>query len=304
MTVQARLDELLELRHQARTLGLAAHHRVNSLLVGLYASVFRGQGMDFDEVREYREGDDIRNMDWRVTARTGVPHLKLYREERGRDVLLCVDVGPHMQFATRGAFKQVIAARAAALLGWAASDRNDRVGALLFGEHHQHLFRPTGSRHAMWAMLRALSGEDAHRSEFEGGLLAALERVNRGAPTGALIFVIGDFNRCRDALDMALGRLRQRHEVVLVPVDDPADWDLPAMGDVAFEDGNGQRILIDTDDERGRRAYTEQWQSRRSTLESRAFKLGVEVIPVRTDEDVHLALHRGLARRAMRRAVR
>lgn len=304
MTVQVRLDELVELRHQARSLGLAAHHRVNSHLVGLYASVFRGQGMDFDEVREYREGDDIRNMDWRVTARTGKPHLKLFREERGRDVLLCVDVGSHMSFGTRGTFKQVAAARAAALIGWAASDRRDRVGAVLYGERHQHLFRPSASRQAMWAMLRALSGDDAHRTAMDGGLLTALERMNRGAPTGALLFVIGDFNRCRDALDAALGRLRQRHEVVLVPVDDPADWALPAMGDVAFVDESGRRVVVDTDDAGARRDYERLWLDRRKALEARAFKLGVEVIPVRTDQDVHVDLHRGLARRAMRRAVR
>jgi len=120
MTLQPRLDDLLELRHRARTLGLASHHLVNSTFSGLYASVFRGTGLDFEEVREYQEGDDIRNMDWKVTARTNEPHLKVYREERERSVLLCVDHGPHMFFGTRGTFKSIQAARCAALLGWAA----------------------------------------------------------------------------------------------------------------------------------------------------------------------------------------
>ncbi len=106
--MQPRLDELMELRHQAHTLGLASHHLVNTTFSGLYASVFRGQGLNFEEVREYREGDDIRNMDWKVTARTNKPHLKVYREERERSVVLCVDHGPHMFFGTRGTFKSDI----------------------------------------------------------------------------------------------------------------------------------------------------------------------------------------------------
>ena len=122
-----RLDDLLELRHQAHTLGLASHHLVNSAFSGVYASVFRGQGLNFEEVREYREGDDIRNMDWKVTARTDEPHLKVYREERERSVVLCVDHGPHMHFGTRGTFKYVQATRATALLGWAANGHDDRV---------------------------------------------------------------------------------------------------------------------------------------------------------------------------------
>ncbi len=104
MSLHPQLDDLLELRHQARALGIASHHLVNSTFTGLYASVFRGTGLDFDEVREYQEGDDIRNMDWLVTARTDTPHLKIFREERQRSVLLCIDTGPHMSFGTRGTF--------------------------------------------------------------------------------------------------------------------------------------------------------------------------------------------------------
>jgi hypothetical protein len=134
VSLYPRLDDLLELRHQAHTLGVPSHHLVNSTFAGLYASVFRGAGVNFEEVREYREGDDIRYMDWKVTARTNEPHLKVFREERERSVVLCVDRGPHMVFGTRGTFKSVQAARAAALIGWAASRLNDRVGGMAFGD--------------------------------------------------------------------------------------------------------------------------------------------------------------------------
>ena len=129
MSLQPRLDDLLELRHQAHTLGLASHHLVNSSFSGLYASVFRGQGLNFEEVREYREGDDIRNMDWKVTARTGDPHLKVFREERERSVMLCVDKGPHMNFGTRKTFKSIQAARAAALTGTTVTSAPPRIAA-------------------------------------------------------------------------------------------------------------------------------------------------------------------------------
>ncbi len=307
MSIHPKLDELVELRHSAQAMGMAARHRVHSHIAGLYASVFRGQGMDFDEVREYQEGDDIRNMDWRVTARTGSPHLKLFREERDRSVMLCVDVGPHMRFGTRGRFKSVQAARVAALLGWAASDHHDRVGAMLFGDENkgQLYYRPARSRRAMWQMLRALTEDKvAAQGTYGSNLLDALERVNRTAPTGTLVFVIADLHRCRDDLETALGRLRQRHEVVLVPIDDPADWHIPAMGMMKFVDADGHQITVDTDNDEGRRRYAQQWQNARRSLESRAFRLGVEMIPVRTDEDVHTALHQGLAKRTMRKAVR
>lgn len=158
MTVEVQLDELLELRHQAHALGLAAHHRVASVMSGLYASVFRGRGMEFEETRYYQEGDEIRHMDWRVTARTGVPHLKLFAEERERAAVLCIDASRHMQFGTRGTLKSVQAARAAALLGWAASLNQDRVGALIFGDvlSDVQFFRPTRGRRALWRMLSAL----------------------------------------------------------------------------------------------------------------------------------------------------
>jgi len=241
MALYPRLDDLLELRHQARTLGLASHHLVNSSFSGLYASVFRGTGLDFEEVREYHEGDDIRNMEWKVTARTNTPHLKTFREERERSVVLCVDQGPHMSFGTRGTFKSIQAARSAALLGWAANSLNDRVGGLLFGDSGStsHHFRPTKDRRALWRLLKALSGPSEGGEAVKDPLLNALQRAERGTPTGSLIFVIADMNREVTSLETTLGRLSQRHSLVLVPIDDKADRDLPDLGRALFTDQEG-----------------------------------------------------------------
>ncbi len=300
MSLLPEIDELLELRHRAHAIGLGAHHRVASALSGLYASVFRGQGMDFEEAREYREGDEIRNMDWRVTARTGVPHLKVFREERERAVLLCVDVGPHMAFGTRGTFKSVQAARVAALLGWSASINRDRVGALLYGDPDRGMqfLPPSRSRRSFWRMLQALSEARENRgSSADEALYGALDKVTRGAPTGGLVFLVGDYNRDPAPIQTLLGRLVQRHEVVVIPIDDPADHEIPDIGRVVFTAPGGQRVEVDTGSEEGRFHYRRAWEGHRRALEELCANLGVPVIPVTTRDDAEEVLIQGLRRR-------
>jgi uncharacterized protein (DUF58 family) len=296
MALYPRLDDLLELRHQARTLGLASHHLVNSSFSGLYASVFRGTGLDFEEVREYHEGDDIRNMEWKVTARTNSPHLKTFREERERSVVLCVDQGPHMSFGTRGTFKSIQAARSAALLGWAANSLNDRVGGVLFGDtdSSSHQFRPTKDRRALWRLLKALSGPGRGAEPVKDPLLNALQRAERGTGTGSLIFIIADMNREVTSLETTLGRLSQRHSLVLIPIDDKADYDLPDVGRALFTDHAGNLLEIETGDEAGREAYRNIWTQNRQLLAGIANRLRIPLIPVATDDEVHQALMRGM----------
>jgi uncharacterized protein (DUF58 family) len=303
MSLHPQLDDLLELRHQAHTLGLASHHLVNSSFSGLYASVFRGTGLDFEEVREYREGDDIRNMEWNVTARTNVPHLKIFREERERSVVLCIDRGPHMSFGTRGTFKSVQAAKAAALLGWAASRLHDRVGGILFGDPElgMQYFRPTKDRRALWRLLHALTREGTTHEPSEDAIAEALRRADRGTATGALIFVIADMNREITGLEHILGRICQHHTLVLLPVDDPADLTLPEMGRVTFVGPDGKSMEIDTGNRQARERYSRAWQERRQRLSGLTSRLGIPLMPINTNEEIHLALTRGLARHFRRR---
>jgi uncharacterized protein (DUF58 family) len=303
MSLHPQLDDLLELRHQARTLGVAAHHLVNSTFTGLYASVFRGTGLDFDEVREYQEGDDIRNMDWLVTARTNTPHLKIFREERQRSVILCIDTGPHMSFGTRGTFKSIQAARAAALIGWAASKQHDRVGGVLFGNPATGLryVRATPGRRGLWRVLRFLTEPIEMGDTDESTLMAALQHLESGSGTGSLIFVIAPVNQVTAGLERILGNLRQRHDVVLLPVDDPADRDLPAVGPVIFSNAAGELLEVDTDDEAGREAFREDWEQRREELRQLCYRLRLGLIPISTSEDVHQSLVSGLRQYAGRR---
>ncbi|MES9823736.1 MAG: DUF58 domain-containing protein [Candidatus Thiodiazotropha endolucinida] len=303
MSLYPHIDDLLELRHQAHTLGLASHHLVNTSFSGLYASVFRGTGLDFEEVREYREGDDIRNMEWNVTARTNVPHLKIFREERERSVVLCIDRGPHMSFGTRGTFKSIQAAKAAALLGWAASKLHDRVGGMLFGDNRlgMQYFRPTKDRRALWRLLHALTKEGTTQQPHIDCLSEALQRADRGTATGSLIFVIADMNREIQDLKQTLGRLCQHHTLVLIPVDDPADRELPDMGQVTFVGPDGNALEIDTRDHQARERYTQTWRTRRHTLIQLTNVLGIPLMPIATNEEIHLALSHGLAKHFGRR---
>ncbi|MEJ2609198.1 MAG: DUF58 domain-containing protein [Candidatus Thiodiazotropha sp.] len=298
MSLYPHIDDLLELRHQAHTLGLASRHRVNSSFSGLYASVFRGTGLDFEEVREYHEGDDIRNMEWNITARTNTPHLKIFHEERERSVVLCIDRGPHMSFGTRGTFKSIQAAKAAALLGWAASKLNDRVGGMLFGDNQQGLqyFQPTKGRRALWRLLHALTNEGSTNQPHQDCLTEALQRADKGTATGSLIFVIADLNREIMGLQQTLGRLCQRHTVVLLPVDDPADRELPDMGRVTFVGPDGNAIEIDTRDKASRERYSQTWHKRRQELTNLANRLGIPLMPIATNEEIHLTLSCGLAK--------
>ncbi len=303
MSLYPHIDDLLELRHQAHTLGLASHHMVNSSFSGLYASVFRGTGLDFEEVREYREGDDIRNMEWNVTARTNVPHLKIFREERERSVVLCVDKGPHMSFGTRGTFKSIQAAKAAALLGWAASRLQDRVGGMLFGDAGigMQYFRPTKDRRALWRLLHSLTTEGSQEKQPMDCLSQALQRADKGTATGSLIFVIADMNREIFALEETLGRLCQHHTLVLLPVDDPADREIPEMGQVTFTSPDGELVEIDTRNQQARQQYRDIWERRRETLSLVTTRLGIPLMPIGTQEEIHTALSQGLARNFGRR---
>jgi uncharacterized protein (DUF58 family) len=244
-------------------------------------------------------------MDWKVTARTGKPHLKVFREERERSIMLCVDKGPHMNFGTRKTFKSVQAARTAALLGWAANSLHDRVGGLLFGGDGRDnmYFRPTKDRRALWRLLSAMTADDLEHDESKPELLADIMRqAARGIGTGGLVFVIADFNRQHQGLMQGLAQLRQHHAVVLVPVDDPADQNLPDMGDVMFRGPDGELLTVNTADDAGREAYRQAWQQRRNNLVQLANGSGCALIPVATGADVHATLMQGLQRRLRMRS--
>lgn len=287
-------DELISLQQQARSVDFAAGIKVTSQIAGSYASKFRGQGMDFEEVREYVHGDDVRNIDWRVTARTGSPHLKIFKEERERSVIVCVDVCSHMRFGTKSTFKSVQAAKVAALLGWGVSHHNDRLGGLIFGDVPDGVkyYRPQRTRSAFFKILKQLCSKEHHHEDVP--IEAALADLNRVAPTSSLIFIIADFNFIGDDFEKQLSLLSRRCEVVLVPINDPADSDLKNIGNVIFANDNDGKIQINSNFEAGQKKYHQQWLDNQEKLKNIANKLNIRQIPVNTDDSVQYAVLGGL----------
>lgn len=290
-------EELLRLGYRASRLSLTAKRKVRSVVSGDYRSPFRGKGLEFEEVREYVAGDDVRNIDWRVTARTGVPHLKLFSEERERSILICNDVNLAMRYGTRGTFKSVQAARAAALLGWAACRENNRIGASFYGNVPGGMIfiDPARSRKALWRMLKQLCAQDIC---YEAPVLLEdhLKYLVKAVPLGALVFIVSDFLTLSEGLKKRLADLHRRADVVLVAVNDPADERLPPVGPVMFEDESGRKIAIDTSERRGAHAYQLLWQENRKELERMVNALGLGLIALTTPDDVNRDLVGGLKR--------
>ncbi len=290
--------ELIRLGKKASRLHVVSGRRSVAAGPGDYASPFRGQGLAFYEVREYRPGDDIRSIDWRVTARTDKPYVKVFSEERERTVILCVDANAAMRFGTRGTFKSVQAARAAALLGWQSNGSSDRVGCIVFGDvpDGMQFFTPARSRRALWQALKLLSGTARGLHKAPVAPETALKYLERVAPTGSLLLVIGDFQDAAGALEKRLGNLRRTCDVVLIAVNDPADREIPAMATIVFADDAGQKLTLDTDSRAGREAYARQWRENRKRLEEIAARQRIGIVDLHTDKDVYSDLLRGLRR--------
>jgi uncharacterized protein (DUF58 family) len=290
----ADLQSLIALRGEARRLDIAPRGKVLATRSGGHLSRFRGRGVEFDESRVYQPGDDPRNMDWRLTARSGRPHVKLFREERERPVWLLVDNGRSMRFGTRVAFKSVIAARAAALLAWAAADRGDRVGGLVFDETRHVERRPVGRTRGLLPLLKALStaplpGADAGYAS----LPEAARRLDRLVRPGSLIFLLSDFAGIDREDGAWLARLGRGSEVVMIHVYDPLESSVPPDGRYPAADGE-RRGLLDTTDRRLRARWQGRFDQHVDRLNELARIHAVHRVALRTDQPVGETLRLGL----------
>jgi uncharacterized protein (DUF58 family) len=188
---------LIALHRDAVNLPLKAN-KIGSRMSGQYISAFKGRGMEFDEVRPYQAGDDVRSIDWRVTARTDKPHTKLFREERERPILLWLDLRRSMFFGSRNYFKSVLAAKAASLLAWSTAQHGDRLGGLIFSENHHEEIRPRRGKSATLHFIQKIaehSAWDNDQSNYqESTSTDAIHRLRRVAKPGSLIFLLSDFH--------------------------------------------------------------------------------------------------------------
>ena len=279
-----------EVLRQVRQIELRTRGLVTSIFSGEYQSVFRGQGMEFSEVREYEPGDDVRNIDWNVTARTGHPYVKKHVEERELTVLLLVDLSGSEQFGTRGRFKAELAAELAAVLALSAVRNNDRVGMLIFSDEVEHVVPPRkGRRH----VLRLIRDVLAFRPTSRGTDIAgALDYAARLLAHRGIIFLMSDFAPKPNAtpadqalFEKTLRLVSRRHDVVAVSIADPAELSLPSSGLLAIEDPeSGDIAYIDTSRTDIRDVFAAMLVRERADARRLFRRLGVDEIEVRTDQ--------------------
>ncbi|MGX2038667.1 DUF58 domain-containing protein [Methylocaldum sp. MU1018] len=286
--VRPTLEDLIRLSQPAAGLALA-RPTARALQSGQYLSAFKGRGMEFDETRPYTQGDDARNLDWRVTARTGKPHTKLFREERERPVFLTVDYRSSMFFATRGMFKSVMAARLAALIAWSARRHGDRIGGQIFSEAESVELKPEHGHRSVLRLLKTLVDQANPQTAGapDAALQDALMRLPRHARPGSLVFVFSDFRQLTAAGEASLSRLSRHCDLVLVFIFDPLEQRLPT-GSRRFSDG--RRDVVLNADARTVDAYERSFQAREERLRELARRHGVRLVPCRTTDEPFLVL--------------
>ena len=290
-SVRVALDELLALSALAHGASLARTRRSPALRAGGNSSRWRGRGVDFRESRIYQAGDEIRHMDWRVTARSGKPHTKLFEEEREQGLLLAMDLNPGMRFGTRVRFKNVQAARAAALLAWMGAAAGDRVGALGFGGGISGEVKPAGGRRGVLHVLRALRDWDAAADHSrQDALSTGLARVRRLLRPGMRMILLSDGFSADEQSAQLLPQLAGRHEIAVILLRDALELAAPPPGRYALHLGDARRVL-DFSDDGVRSAWTQRFADARERLRSESRKVGVRVL----DLDGHADLRRALA---------
>lgn len=287
--VRINLAELIEMRHRVREIQLFSTPAQRSPLIGLHHSKLRGRGVDFDQVRAYQPGDDVRSIDWRVTARTQEPHTKLFHEERERPTYLLVEQSPRLFFGSGLCFKSVLAARAASLIGWAALAHNDRIGGLVFGGDEPHEIKPRRSKQSLLQLLNRLARANQTLSSDltvdSDSFALALRRAREVLHPGSLVVVLCDERSLGDSNEQQLTLLARHTDLLLLPLADPLDHALPAAGLLRFAQ-RGAQLELDTHDAELRQAYRTLGQARQARWQRLAQKLGVPLLPLSTQSDL------------------
>lgn len=286
------LPDLIRLQADARALKLPAARPVRTRQAGLQRSPQRGRGMAFAEVRQYQPGDDIRSIDWRVTARRQAPHTKLYEEERERPVLLLCDLGSTLFFASTGAYKQVRAAQVTSLLAWLALWAGDQVGGIVFNDRNLNVLRPARRKKSVLRLLDTLA-ELQHQPDVapgktgnddSHGLDRALAEARRVAHTGSRIFVISDFLSISDDTPTLLGALARHNSVSALRIVDPLEQALPASGRFAVAGPDGP-VWFDAANPRFQEAWRRKVDSHEARLEHCFRTSGVAASTVSTADE-------------------
>lgn len=302
--IRTSLAELIEMRHHVHEVQIFSTPARRSPLIGLHHSKLRGRGIDFDQVRAYQPGDDVRTIDWRVTARTQEPHTKLFHEERERPIFIIVEQSRRLFFGSGLALKSVIAAHAASLLGWAALDHNDRIGGLVFSDAEHHEVRPRRSKQSLLQLLNWLvranqnlstNSAPSERDSFS----LALRRAREVLRPGSLVIILCDERALSDTAEQQLSLLARHTDLILLPLSDALDHALPAAGLLRFAERDAE-LEMDTQDAELRQRYQRLGEARQARWQRLALRLGVLLMPLHTRAGVIEQLQEQLQQRGSR----
>lgn len=268
---------------QIKRIELAAGHSVTEALAGNYVSVFKGRGMEFDTVREYTPGDDVRTIDWNVTARMNHPFVKVHREERELTVMLVVDVSPSQRFGTGGKQKREVAAELAAVLAFMATRTGDKVGLVCFSDHVEAFIPPKKGRGHVWNIIRTVLTHEGAGGNTDIAL--ALEHVRRVLKRRSMCFLISDFWAW--GFEDALRLTARRHDIICARTFDQREMELPNAGVVAVQDAEtGDLLTVDSGLRRAREGYEASVKARFADLTSVFRRAKVGSFQVGTAESV------------------
>jgi uncharacterized protein (DUF58 family) len=286
-----------ELLKALRKIEITTDRLATEQLSGNYTSVFKGQGLAFREVRQYQPGDDVRTIDWNVSARMNDAYVKVFVEEREMTVMLLVDMSASEQFGSRRASKSRVAAEVAALCAFSAIKNNDRVGLILVTDRVEKFVPPKKGRKHVMRVVREILGAEPEHSGTD--LRVALETLYRVARRRSVAFLLSDF--FAEGYDRALSLAAARHDVIPVMLTDPRDEEIPDVGLASFQDlESGQSVLVDTTDPVVRAHYAQSMRRLRATKLKLFKKLGLDHCVIRTDASYVRPLHDLFARRARR----
>lgn len=276
--VQLALPELLWYQRHTRLLDLKPGRNAQSKLAGSYLARSKGRGMEFDEVRHYQPGDDVRAIDWRVTARTGRVHTKLFREERERPVFILTDLSETMRFGSTLLLKSVQAAHLAALLGWHCKAQGDKLGGLVFSEQQHVLLKPLGRSKGVLRYLQALLDVHQQHQTNQGMTLgSALAELRRVLRPGSLLYILSDFNQLDDEALRHLQVLKQHNEIHCCQLSDPLEQQLPdnISGEALVSGQQGRLAVVDLNHKLKQR-YQQQQQQALAACKARLLRQGCQ----------------------------
>jgi|UniRef100_A0A7V3PTC4 uncharacterized protein (DUF58 family) len=288
--------------NKIRQVEIRTKRLVNTVFAGDYRSSFKGRGVEFADVREYLPGDDVRTIDWSLTARFGKPFVKLFAEERELVVMLLVDASGSNRFGTRGQFKLEQAALVAATLAFSAIKNNDKVGLVFFTNRIERFVPPAKGRFHVLRLVRDILYFEPEGSGTEP--VSALDFVMHVLKRRAIVFLISDllgqgFEPAR--IEKVLGVVSRRHDLIVIGINDPAEKNLPALGFVELEDAEtGRQVVVNTSSVRAGKFVARRWQERQEAIRSLFQRFGVDFIQLQTGEEVTPVLHRFFQERARR----